>query len=135
MLLIMYPCGPVMFFSIISLPTRVTDTSDTIIDRNITNDCKNSVFPGIIKTNLSDHYSIFCTIDIVAGSETSKNKSKEPIFQIELTDFNSDIFCHHLHESLCEFIKNNCDLNTINFNNLYCDFISIIKSIIVTLLA
>ena len=47
------------FFSIISLPTRVTDISATLIDHIITNDCKKSIFPGIIKSDLSDQYPIF----------------------------------------------------------------------------
>ena len=93
------------FFSIIFLPTRVTNTSATLIDHIITNDCKNSIFLVIIKTDLSDHYPIFCTIDAVAGNRTSNNKSKEPIFQRDLIDLNSNIFCHYLHESLCDFFK------------------------------
>ena len=48
----------------------------------------------MIKTDLSDHYSIFCTIDAVAGNRTSNNKSKEPIFQKDLNDLIGDIFCH-----------------------------------------
>ena len=42
------------FFLIISLPTRVSDTSATLIDHIITNDCKNSIFSEIIKIDLSD---------------------------------------------------------------------------------
>ena len=90
----------------------------------------NSIFPGIIKTGLSDHYPIFCTIDAVARNTTSNNKSKEPIFQRDLIDFDSDIFCHNLHELLCEFFKNNCDVNHSNFKNLFSDCINKIKSII-----
>ena len=59
---------------------RVTDTSATSIDHIVTNDCKNLIFPGIVKTDLSDHYPIFCTIDAVPGNRTSNNKFKEPIF-------------------------------------------------------
>ena len=91
---------------------------------------KNSIFPGIIKTDLSDHYPIFCTVDAVSGNISSNNKSEEPIFQRDCIDFNSDIFCHHLHEPLCEFFKNNCDVNPTNFNSLLSDFINIIKSLI-----
>ena len=118
------------FFPIISLPTRVFNTSATLIYHIITNDCKNSIFPGIIKTDLSDHYPIFCTIDAVARNRISNSKSKDPIFHRDLIDFESDIFCHHLRESLCEFFKNNCVVNPTNFNNLFSDFINIIKSII-----
>ena len=118
------------FFPIISLPTPVTDTSAILIDHIITNDYKTRSFLELKKTVLSNHYPIFCTIDAVARNRTSNNKSKESIFQRDLIDFNSDIVCHHLHESLCEFFKNNCDLNPTNFNNLFSDFIIIIKSII-----
>ena len=118
------------FFPIISLLTQVADTSATLIDHIISNDCKNSIFRGIIKTDLSDHYPNFCTIDAAARNRTSNNKSKELIFQRDLIDIDSDIFCHHLHESLCEFFKNNCDVNPSYFNNLFSDCINIIKSII-----
>ena len=46
-------------FPIITKQTRVTDTSTTI-DHILTNDCKHSVFPGIITTDLSDHFPVFC---------------------------------------------------------------------------
>ena len=126
MLLFMLTCLQVIFF----FSTRVIDTSATLIDHIITNDCKNSNFPGIIKTDLADHYLIFCTIDAVARNRTSSTKSKELIFQKDLIDFNSNLFCHHLHESLCKVFKNNCDVNHTNFYNLFCDFNNIIKSII-----
>ena len=35
-----------------------------------------------------------------------------------------------MHESFCEFFKNNCDVNPSNFNNLFSDCINIIKSTI-----
>ena len=104
MLLITLTCLLEIVFSIISLPSRVTDISATLIDHMITSDCENSIFPEIIKTDLSDHYMIFCTIDAVAGNRTSNNKYKEPIFQRDLIDFDSGMFCHHLRESLCEYL-------------------------------
>ena len=36
------------YFPLITLPTRVNDVSSTLIDHLITNDHKNSIFPGII---------------------------------------------------------------------------------------
>ena len=51
------------YFPLITLPTRVNDVSSTLIDHLITNDHKNSIFPGIIKTDLIDHYPIFCSIN------------------------------------------------------------------------
>ena len=45
---------------IITIPTRVTETSATIIDHVITNDSSHEIKPGVIRydDNLSDHYVI-----------------------------------------------------------------------------
>ena len=47
------------FFPVTSLPTQATDTLAAPIDHIITNNCKNLIFPGIMKTDLSDYYPIF----------------------------------------------------------------------------
>jgi len=47
-------------FSIITKPTRVTDSSSTIIDHILTNNAIHTIIPGVIRTDLSDHYSTFC---------------------------------------------------------------------------
>ena len=45
-------------FPTITIPTRVTENSKTIIDNIITND-SNIILPGIIQTDISDHFVIF----------------------------------------------------------------------------
>ena len=58
------------FFPLITQPTRVTDTSASIIDHIITNDLSHKLFPGIIRTDdLSDHYMTYVII-------RDKNKPK-----------------------------------------------------------
>ena len=48
---------------LITLPTRVTDVSATIIDHVLTNDIKHSLEPGEIQTQvISDHYPLYCQI-------------------------------------------------------------------------
>ena len=51
------------FFPMILLPTRVTKDSATIIDNIFTNDINNSLSSGNIKTDFSDHYSQFISIN------------------------------------------------------------------------
>jgi len=41
-------------FPLITLPTRITEHSQTIIDNIITNDTTNKLLPEIIRTDLSD---------------------------------------------------------------------------------
>ena len=53
-------CGA---FLIITKPTRVTDTTTTIIDHIITNVTNHKILPGVIKTSeVSDHYPVFCQV-------------------------------------------------------------------------
>ena len=49
----------------ITIPTRVTENSSTIIDHIITNDYSYIINPGAIRCDneLSDHYVVFCTIN------------------------------------------------------------------------
>ena len=51
------------FFPLITQPTRVTDTSASIIYHIITNDLSHKLIPGIIRTDdLSGHYMIYTII-------------------------------------------------------------------------
>ena len=45
---------------IINLPTRVTETSETVLDHVITNTNLDMLQSGIITEEISDHYPIFC---------------------------------------------------------------------------
>ena len=48
----------------ITLPTRVTDTSSTLIDHIITNDTTHKIKPGVIRCDnkLSHYYVIYCNV-------------------------------------------------------------------------
>ena len=47
------------FFSLITNPTRVTNSSKTIIDHVLTNDTDSILAPGVLTYSISDHYPIF----------------------------------------------------------------------------
>ena len=49
-------------FPLITIPTRVSKTSATIINLILTNDNTHQLYPGVIKTDLSDHYITFVTL-------------------------------------------------------------------------
>ena len=66
------------YFPLVTLPKRVTETSSTVIDHIITNDHKHSIIPGIIKSDLTDHYPIFCSIKL---RSLPNKKSEPPMFQ------------------------------------------------------
>ena len=47
------------FQQIIDIPTRVNDSSNTIIDHVITNIFGDEVVPGVLQESLTDHYLTF----------------------------------------------------------------------------
>ena len=50
-------------FPIITKPTKITDSTATIIDHMITNVTNHAIFPGVVKTSeVSDHYPVFCQV-------------------------------------------------------------------------
>ena len=118
------------FFPIISLPTRVTDTSATLIDHIITNDCKNSIFPGIIKTDLSDHIRFFVQLMLLLEIEPQITNLKSRYFKEISMILIAIYFVITCMNRFVSFFKNNYDVNPSNFNNLFSDCINIRKSII-----
>ena len=51
------------YIPLINKPTRVTETTATIIDNIFTNSNNwNNISRGILPTDVSDHFSIFCIL-------------------------------------------------------------------------
>ena len=116
------------YFHLKTLPSRVNDVSATLIDHLITNDHKNSIFPGtgIIKADLADHYPIFCSINTF----TSSNKLNQQIYKRDLLNFNAENFCEDLHKSKLNFFPQDNAINPNNLNMIFNSFINIVKTAI-----
>ena len=52
--------------SLITKPTRISNNLSTIIDHIITNDSKHELQSFIVKSDLTDHYPIFCVINKIS---------------------------------------------------------------------
>ena len=83
------------YYPLINVPTRVTDYSSTIVDHIITYDHTHNISSGVIKTDLTDHFPIFCTI-----SNVILKKCYKPIFRRDFSMFNADDFCNHLNTEI-----------------------------------
>ena len=113
-------------FPLISLPMRITERSFTIIDHIVTNDHEHSILPGIIRTDITDHYPIFCSIEL----STLSKKSDEKFFKRDLQHFNSETFCENLHESIHNFFITTGVINCHNFNEVFAGFTKVIEKVI-----
>jgi len=103
---------------IITVPTRATNSSSTIIDHILTNDCIHPLTPSVIRTALSDHYPTFCII-----IKCSVAKNHIPIYRRRMTKFNPSIYCNDIYLNLNELSKNFTEITPQNFNLIFEEFI------------
>ena len=116
-------------FPLITIPTRVSKTSATIIDHISTNDNTHQLYPGVIKTDLSDHYITFVTscklTEIASKHPSNKNKSKR-----DKTKFSSEAFKNDLEKSWTNFMTFLPEITITNFNSEFAKFVDIFKSVV-----
>ena len=85
---------------LIDVPTRVTETSKTLIDHVITNDKQRAVTTGVLISDLSDYYEVFAIISHI----DIKNKISNQVFIRDMTQFILDDFLLALnYELYCLF--------------------------------
>ena len=93
-------CG---ILPLITKPTRVSDSSATIIDHILTNDLEHSSILGIVETNeISDHYPILCQSQV---NTDSKKEDSTVTFYRDKSKFDSNPFNDKLHTFLNDFLS------------------------------
>ena len=83
------------FIALITIFSRVTNTLHTIIDNIITID-PNLLLPGVIPTDVSDHYLVFS----LTPNYSIPKSNPENIFRREKSTFNSEVFRIELESNL-----------------------------------
>ena len=113
---------------IVTIPTRVTDTTSTIIDHIITNDTFRVIKPGVIRhdNKLSDHYVIFCSI---SGFSISPLKVNHHTFR-DKSNLNVENYCDEMYESVNKFLADLDDLTETNYNISFDSFILLVLKVI-----
>jgi len=76
---------------LINKPTRVSDSSATIIDLIITNDSDHNITPRIVISSLTDHYPILCQISNFATPPKLDSDGLASRYR-DKSKFNSEIF-------------------------------------------
>jgi hypothetical protein len=107
---------------LINRPTRISKSSTTLIDNILTTDIyNNELQKGIIKTDISDHFPIFLTINTVSSTNVkTKNIIKKRVFnEINIKSFQYQLSLLHL-----KHINFNDDINTI-YNKFFNTFFSV----------
>ena len=96
------------FIPKITLPTRISETSATLIDNIFTNNIDRAHVSGILSRKFSDHQMIF---SLQKCNKCQKLKHNEKYIEVELTSQdNLDKFAAEIKESkICERINSNAD--------------------------
>ena len=107
------------FFPLISLPTRITDTTASLIDNIWTNNLTAKIGSGLITVRVSDHLPIFAN---VGGSENSHADSGRPsrkrlINGQRIMRFKEDL----LHWTFDEERQKGIEYNVAKFRNEFRD--------------
>ena len=110
---------------LITKTTRISNNSSTIIDHIITNDSKHELQSFIVKSDLTDHYPIFCVIN---KNSTNNNKNIEQFFYRDKTKFCLESFCKELQTDLDNYFSHQPTPFNENFNELvFNNFVHIIS--------
>ena len=83
-----------------------------------------AIKPGVIRTGLTDHYPIFCSIS------DKIIKESQPIYKRNLSNFKTDDFSLDLYSSLSAFFNVNNNINKDNSNTIFSNCVKIISETI-----
>ena len=112
---------------IITIPTRVTETSTTIIDHVITNDSLHKIKPGVIRYDdkVSDHYVIYCNV-----TNNSVTSPKQTYFTIrEKSTFNADSYRDEMNTAVYDYLSNLGELTELNFDRTFDELMSLVQNV------
>jgi len=108
-------------YPLLTIPTRVTDNSQTIIDNIFTNDA-NALLPGILQTDVSDHFAVF-----VFSLKHPKPRNAEATYlRRNKTKFDSKAFCQDLELKLVLNTQLK-SVSLLNFNQLLAKFLQTVE--------
>ena len=112
-------CFQNSFVPIINRPTRVTRKSATCIDHILTNSLIDTeIESGIFKSEISDHFSIFCKIK----TNISTTSDKTIIYKRKINDEAIDDFKYLLqHAGLNNVMYTSTNESYNNFLNKFCE--------------
>ena len=118
-------CGT---FPIITKPTRVTDTTATIIDHIITNVMNHEILPGVIGTSeVNDHYPVFCQVHNIMLPRKNNNFIG---YYKDKSKFDSDAFNYDLFSALDSYFMILPKITNNNVDKIFSEFTRIVLQII-----
>ena len=97
------------FMPQITLPTRITEKTATLIDNILINNNVLNCISGNITTSISDHLPQFIVLDSLLGTSTDEDSSQ--ILYRSFKNFNEENFSNDINEINWTFATENNDIN------------------------
>ena len=107
---------------IVTLSTRVTQTTSTIIDHILPNDHIRLYTPGVIRTDLSDPFPTVCVV-----SKHSTTSKPTPIYRGDLKQFDPVTYNLKLDNNLTSLLSKYTEVTPDYINSVFDNFINIVK--------
>ena len=101
---------------VITIPTRVTSNSSTLIDHIITNNTELHLNPVVIEADILNHFPVLCIITKPRPQQTYE--SKKMLYR-DKSSFRVDSFCENLEAKLINVFSQQPELNYDNFNEVF----------------
>ena len=101
---------------VITIPTRVTSNSFTLIDHIITNSTELDLNPAVIEADISDHFPVLC---IITKPQLHQTYEAKKMLYKDKSSFRVDSFCENLEVKLINVFSQQPELNNGNFNEMF----------------
>ena len=101
---------------VITIPTRVTSNSSTLIDHIITNNTELDLNPAVIEADISNHFPVLCIITKPRPQQTYE--SKKMLYR-DKSSFRVDSFRENLEVNLINVFSQQPELNNNNFIEMF----------------
>ena len=111
------------FFHIISVPTRVTKSSATLIDHILTNSLHSNITPGVVRYDISDRFPIYAIFSNFPKKQTSKI-----YYRRDFRNYDNENLANNVESSLSIFFFNSDCITPSNYDKTFETFIAIIKT-------
>ena len=110
------------FIPYINHPTRISDSSSTIIDNNFTNIVDAHIICGNLTTHISDHFPQF----LILSNAKISHLQKRPL-KYDYSSFNERNFREDFNKTRFGYINDYADIDT-NYNKFLSDLTSLVNN-------
>ena len=110
--------------SVVNIPTRVTETTQTAIDHILTNIITDEIKPKVLQTDISDHFPTYVYI----SNHKISHYKKHEMLKRNLKKFDSETFAVCVSMKLKNYFHNLEHINKVNINKVCEDFVQVIKN-------